>query len=286
MEKYTSSNPIAVYHKTSLALDNMSAHFHHLYEIILVEEGLAEFHIKGVRYLVGRNQLIFISNLEKHSVKILQYPYKRSVITMTTHFTLFNIKEPLLVSVLSHRPPNFPYVFSLSDEVFSKVRRLAFDLINECELQDYFWISRSASIVSGMLIDIYRFNPSYFEQLEKSGGSQVILEIQKYISSHYDEEITLESLAEKFFFSTFYISRKFKEITGYNIKNYIILSRLSYAKELLRYSKLSITEVGVSIGYESLNQFTRIFKQYDSRTPSAYRNNYQKRIQENDPMGY
>jgi len=285
MEKYAANNPIAVYQKTSLAFDNMSSHFHHLYEIILVEEGIAEFDIKGEKFQVGQNQIIFISNLEKHSVKILQYPYKRTVITMTTHFTLFNIKEAILVSVLSHRPPNFPYVFGLSDVVFKKVRRLALDLITECDLKDYFWINRSAAIITGILIDIYRFNPSYFDQIEKSDGTNVILEIQKYISSHFDDDITLEVLADKFFFSTFYISRKFKEITGYNIKNYVILNRISYAKELLRYSKKSITEVGASIGYENINQFTRIFKQYDNQTPTAYRNSYLNKASENDLMG-
>jgi YesN/AraC family two-component response regulator len=132
-------------------------------------------------------------------------------------------------------------------------------------------MSRSASIISGMLIDIYRYNPVYFQNSGKTNVTSVILEIQKYISTNFREEITLDILSEKFFFSTFYISRKFKEITGYNIKNYIILNRMAIAKELLRLSNKSILEISVEVGYENVDQFTRIFKQYDGLSPSSYR---------------
>ena len=281
MDYTTLDSHIAVYYKSSETYDDMSAHFHHLYEMILVDEGVAEFNINGKIYLLHQNEIIFISNLEKHSVRILEYPYNRTVITMTTNFTLFNIKEPLLVSLLSHRPPNFPYVFSLSPEVFSKVKRLANDLIDECELKDYFWLNRSASIISGMLIDIYRYDPVYFQSSEKTNVTSVILEIQKFISANFREEISLDVLSEKFFFSTFYISRKFKEITGYNIKNYIILNRMAIAKELLRLSSKSILEISVEVGYENVDQFTRIFKQYDGLSPSNYRAEYRHIDQQN-----
>lgn len=273
-------DPIHIYYKASHFSDGMGAHIHHLYEMIFVEEGVAEFEIGDKVVHVRRNQIIFISSLERHSLRILQYPYKRTVITMTSGFALFNIKEPALVAILSHRPADFPYVFSLSDDLSKKIKRLMTDLISEYELKDYFWLSRSAAIVSGMLIDIYRYNPHYFDEVARKQGTPVILEIQKYISEHFQEEISLEYLAEKFFFSTSYISRKFKSITGYNLKHYIILNRLSYAKEQLRYTGKSISLIAEECGYSTLNQFTRIFTQYESKAPSAYRQEFHQ-----DPAG-
>lgn len=267
----TPPDPIHVYNKTSVYSDSMRAHIHHLYEIIIVEEGVAEFKIGTKTYHVRKNQIIFISSLEKHAMQILQYPYKRTVITMTTEFAILTLKDPVLVSILSHRPTDFPYVFTLSEQLSAFIKQRTEDLIQEYHLKDYFWLTRSSSILTDILIEIYRYNPNYFDLVSKKEGTEVILEVQKYISEHFDEEITLQSLSEDFFFSRSYISRKFKFITGYNIKEYITLNRLSAAKEFLRNTEKTISLIAEEVGYASLNQFTRIFTQYEGKSPSSYR---------------
>jgi transcriptional regulator GlxA family with amidase domain len=56
---------------------------------------------------------------------------------------------------------------------------------------------------------------------------------------------------------------------------------MAIAKELLRLSNKSILEISVEVGYENVDQFTRIFKQYDGLSPSHYRTEFRHIDQEN-----
>ena len=262
------------YLATSENYESLDSHFHHLYEMILVTEGKAEFIIHDKKYLVSANEVLFISNLEKHSVKILEYPYQRYVTLMSSKFALSSIKEPTLFSILTHRPKNFPYAFKLDDLVLKKVEHLTQELIKECENKETFWNIRTAYLVSSMLIDIYRYNEKYFYYIKNNETDKIIFEIQKYILDNYEREILLDELSEKFFLSKYYISRKFKEITGFTFKDYILLNRITKSKELLRYTNKTVNSISSEIGYNNVNQFIRLFKQFENITPTKYRKKY------------
>ncbi|MEG0501781.1 MAG: helix-turn-helix transcriptional regulator, partial [Cellulosilyticaceae bacterium] len=63
-----------------------------------------------------------------------------------------------------------------------------------------------------------------------------------------------------------------------NFREYIIDIRLEKAKEMIRNTELTIKEIGINIGYEDPNYFTKIFRKKIGITPSEYRNrlNYLK----------
>ena len=50
---------------------------------------------------------------------------------------------------------------------------------------------------------------------------------------NYKEDINLDLIENKFYINKYEVSRNFKKITGYNFKTYLILVRLSKAKDLL-----------------------------------------------------
>ena len=77
-------------------------------------------------------------------------------------------------------------------------------------------------------------------------------------------------LAETFYISPFYLSRIFKEITGFTIINYLNLTRIREAR-LLTDTDLKIVDIAESIGFESLTHFDRTFKKIMKLTASKYR---------------
>ncbi|MEM1485900.1 AraC family transcriptional regulator [Oscillospiraceae bacterium PP1C4] len=270
-EDQISNNPIGIYYQENNDYCDMSRHFHHLYEIILITEGSAEFIINSKHYVARKNSLIFISDLENHAVKVAQYPYKRYVITMTRDFTLMMIKDPTLMSVLVQRPESFPYIAELNETLTTKMVHLLSDLLDECRICDAFWLNRSAAIITGLLIDLYRHNKKVFPINENTNIVQTVLSIQRYISKNFSNEITLDELSAQYFISKYYLSRSFKEISGYNFKDYIILHRLTEAKEMLCHTNRLVTDIGASVGYSNVNHFIRIFKQHEGISPLQYR---------------
>lgn len=108
-----------------------------------------------------------------------------------------------------------------------------------------------------------------------SNGERIdISAIKSYIDTHYQEPLSLELLAEHFYFSKHYIARAFKESYGMSVGSYIQIVRVGRAKELLRFSDMSILEVGIASGYEDTNYFSRCFKKVEGMSPSEFRRNW------------
>lgn len=92
-----------------------------------------------------------------------------------------------------------------------------------------------------------------------------------YISNHFSESITLESLAHHLGFSKFEISRCFSKRIGCNFNTYVNTLRIQQVEKLLITTDLSVTEASYQAGFESLSTFYRVFHQFHGVSPSAYK---------------
>ncbi|WP_438446625.1 response regulator [Gorillibacterium sp. sgz5001074] len=101
----------------------------------------------------------------------------------------------------------------------------------------------------------------------------VIFDIAKYIEAHYREEITLQDIADRFFLSREYISRKFKQEFKENLSDYIGRIRIGKAKLLLLNPDSRIAQVAELVGYQDEKYFSKVFKKLTGQTPGEYRKN-------------
>lgn len=99
---------------------------------------------------------------------------------------------------------------------------------------------------------------------------QFVEESIRYMKEHYAEDISLESIANKFFLNQTYFSRLFKQCTGSTFTDYLIELRMEKAKELLKTGKYKVYEISAKVGYHSEKYFFRIFKQYTGCSPTEY----------------
>lgn len=95
-----------------------------------------------------------------------------------------------------------------------------------------------------------------------------LYEVKDFIDRYYFEDITLQQLSSKFYFSKGYLSRAFKEEFGQNISNYITNVRINRAMDYLKQGHLKISEVMRLTGFNSLNYFSKVFKQHFGLPPS------------------
>lgn len=96
-------------------------------------------------------------------------------------------------------------------------------------------------------------------------------DVKDYIDQHFQEKITLDSLVERFFINKFYLTRVFREQFGISVNAYLLQVRVTYAKRLLRFSDLSIEQIGYDCGVSDPNYFSRVFKKIEGVTPGEYR---------------
>ena len=98
-----------------------------------------------------------------------------------------------------------------------------------------------------------------------------INDIDSYIKNQKDDALALKCLAEKQGYSEFYFSRKFREISGMQFREYLRSRRLAFALKDLRDTETGILDISLKYGFSSHEAFSRAFKKAYGITPSAYR---------------
>lgn len=99
----------------------------------------------------------------------------------------------------------------------------------------------------------------------------MIEEIDGCIKNHDDETLTLKNLSHKLGYSEFHTSRKFKEISGMQFKDYLRYRKLAFALKEVRDTEHPLMDIALNYGFSSHEAFTRAFKETYGMTPSEYR---------------
>ena len=110
-----------------------------------------------------------------------------------------------------------------------------------------------------------------FERQLRVSSVGIIAEIVQYISEHYPDVITLDSLSKMYSFSTAYLGRLFKREMGISFNAYLNDFRIRTAMRLLRTTSMSSNEIARKVGYQDANYFFKCFKHAVGTTPNEYR---------------
>ena len=98
-----------------------------------------------------------------------------------------------------------------------------------------------------------------------------ISRVKSFLDEHYEEKLSLESVASHFFIDKHYLARLFKEQYGVTLVTYLQQVRITHAKRMLRFTDKSIEEIGLECGIGELNYFSRVFKKLEGVSPSEFR---------------
>ncbi|WP_166244660.1 helix-turn-helix domain-containing protein [Paenibacillus turpanensis] len=91
------------------------------------------------------------------------------------------------------------------------------------------------------------------------------------IQERYDQEITLEQLAEELNYHPVYVSRIFKKEIGTTFSDYLSDYRMQMAKVMLETTDMKISEIGEKLQYKNISAFIRGFRKLYDVTPGQYR---------------
>jgi len=113
-------------------------------------------------------------------------------------------------------------------------------------------------------------------KLEDIGSADIckdarMIEIMNYIQANYID-VTLDDLAEKFYLSKPYISKYIKEKSGMTFGELVKKIRMKKAKALLKSSNMTVENIALTVGYQNVEHFNRMFKKAYNMTPIQFRN--------------
>ncbi|MBE5814992.1 MAG: helix-turn-helix transcriptional regulator [Clostridiales bacterium] len=100
---------------------------------------------------------------------------------------------------------------------------------------------------------------------------QLVEAIDVCIREKADDQLSLARLAERFGYSEYHFSRKFREVSGMAFRDYLRYRRLAFALRRIRDTRDGLLEIALDHGFSSHEAFTRAFREAYGLTPSQYR---------------
>lgn len=104
--------------------------------------------------------------------------------------------------------------------------------------------------------------------------SKPVVQCIYYIYNHLGEKITLKQLADETGLNPNYLSAVFHNELAVTISDYIKDLRITAAKNMLRHSDFSYSDIAAVLAYSSQSHFTKVFRECTGYTPKDYRNRF------------
>lgn len=140
---------------------------------------------------------------------------------------------------------------------------------------------KDAAILQKFLQMLVMVNRDYTSNSDKFSGikpgkqqeyTEKFMSVCDYINQHCTEDLSLDNIADMAGFSKYHFSRLFKEFAGVSFYKYLNIRRIAFAEKLLLDPAISVTEVAVRSGFNSISAFMRMFKIVRNCTPTQFRN--------------
>ena len=114
-------------------------------------------------------------------------------------------------------------------------------------------------------------NSSAKEEKEQNNSLLYVKNVISYIQLKYSEPIKIDSIALSLGLNRSYLTRLFKEATGYSLQEYLLTYRMKMAVKLLADESISVNRIAASVGYNDTFTFSKAFKRHFGCAPSDYR---------------
>lgn len=249
-----------------------SSHFHPYFEIGYVMYGTRSMTINHSLYHLVRGNLVFITKGELHkglpvenapsSVELINLYFKEDY--LIPYYEIFGKKEIYrLFETHVIAIPNVRQEYV--EELFQKMlyEHEGVDELSKELIHDY---------VNELICFLIRYQKkNQKEIIGNEGEHPLIQEAVKYIYYNYSKELSLELVAKRFNLSKSYFSKRFKAVTGFGFKEYLVSVRLKEACNLLLNTDKTITEIAFLCGFNDSNYFGDAFRKANGISPHNFR---------------
>lgn len=259
----------------------VSKHFHNEYEIYYLLSGERYYFIEKQIYHVKKGSLVFIDRNQIHKTVGANAIYHDRILILISADEI----GPLLklcnnMDVASFFSKNFG-IIDLNEAGQKYVESLLLFIIREMKKKHSNYEFMVKMKLAELLVYALRCktgeNTTLLNVPVKTEKYKKISEIAEYINENYHNKISLADIARDFYISKCYLSRIFKEVSGFTVNEYINITRIKKAQQLLEKTDHNITEIADLVGYESITYFEKVFKKYLETSPLKYRKKFRKK---------
>lgn len=183
--------------------------------------------------------------------------------------------EQVALEDLAMNPAQLEIVpeFRSRDAQLEAIAMLLLSEMKQESLGSRLYIESLVNVLSVHLLRKYAAAKPYLPAYEGGLPQHQLRQVLDYINNHLDRDIKLVDLAALLGMSQFHFSHLFKQSIGTAPYQYLLQQRIERAKQLLKQTDRSITDIALASGFNSHSHLSKQFRQFTSTTPKAYRAN-------------
>lgn len=255
------------------------AHFHQEIELVYVLDGGIHIQIESEAYELNKGDYVLINANKRHSIR-----EKDGELLLVC----FRIHYAMLSEYMGTNQLLFWCNTAVDkSEVYDRLKRVLDRILNRFynkQKEEALYLNSLYYEALYLLTSYFMINPSDSRLKEQaSPDNSRVFEIQNYIQSNYQKQISLNDLAQKLYLSNAYLSKYIKKRFGLSFLEYVNNIRLFHAVDDLLYSEKKITRIAMENGFATTASFNKAFKEIHHMTPSAYRSSVHKEEKEEKP---
>ncbi len=242
--------------------EHIEKHWHRFIEMEFLVSGSGTHKINGKSYPIRRGELHIMKLTDIHEF-FFEEKCGLYLVQIPTSYLSKDIN-----SVILNCPEDMIAYFD--EEELDKVVRLFFALADEFEKDEPYSREIIKNIITTICLLLFRklsINPDSVRQKSDSRINDIII----FLQNNFQESLTVEKIAKKFYMNSEYFSRYFKSRMGISAREYLTEIRMGYAKKLVCQSEHKILDICMACGYNSIATFLRDFKQKFNCTPKQMR---------------
>lgn len=242
-----------------------SYHYHDFHKVIIFLSGKAAYHIEGKSYYLKPWDILLVNRHAIHKPEIdFSVPYERFVLWIRD-----DIKSTELLRCFQKAIDRSYNLIRLDSDTQEKLKQLLYEL--EAALKDEKFGSDllGSALFAQFMVYVNRIflEKQYIYDAHSYSSDSQIEELLRYINHNLTEDLSIETLARKYYLSKYHMMRKFKEETGYTVHNYIISKRLLLARTKISEGTPILKAAQLS-GFSDYTTFSRAYKKQFGIAPS------------------
>lgn len=266
-------NTYEIFRYKDAYLKEVALHHHDFYEVYFFLSGNVQYNIESRSYLLTPGDILLISPMELHQPVFHsdQRDYERIVLWINQRY-LADLCSPGqdLSACFDTTASGHTNLLRPGNAMRQLLTYQLEQLMIESESGDTYSGLSSLTYLVQVLICLNRLAALSAQRGESRAESDsAVYSVLTYINEHYNEDLSLDYLANRFFISKYHLSREFNRLVGTSVHRYLIQKRLAMAKQMMS-GGMASTEVYQHCGFGDYSNFYRAFKAEYQITPKEF----------------
>lgn len=233
-------------------------HSHYFVELFYVKSGYGQFVIENHIIPISRDELIIVNpNVEHTEISLGDPPLEYIALGVEDFQFSFRQKADYLVLNCQSGLKNLGSYF--------------FSILNEVEKKAPGYELASQNLLEILTIQLMRQTDSAFDIAPVRNTSRECDRIKRYLDSNFQDDISLDSLAEMAHLNKYYFVHAFTKFYGQSPMNYLTMRRIQTSKDLLLSTDYSISQIAQLSGFSSPSYFSQCFRRQCGITAAEFR---------------